>query len=83
MSEINWEKLPEKKRTEITEKLTRVAGQMRKIDYSGPASTNLVTKIKFLVVRMMQKNIGKTNPEYTDYKYWKANGWIDAERPWS
>ena len=82
MSEINWEKLPEKKRTGITEKLTRVAGQMRKIDYSGPASTNLVTKIKFLVVRMMQKNIGKTNPEYTDYKYWKANGWIGAERPW-
>ena len=24
----------------------------------------------------------KEDPEYTDYKYWKANGWLDKVRPW-
>ena len=24
----------------------------------------------------------KQDPEYTDYKYWKANGWLDKVRPW-
>jgi len=31
---------------------------------------------------MMQSGLGKQDPEYTDYKYWKANGWLDKERPW-
>ena len=24
----------------------------------------------------------KKDPEYTDYKYWKEQGWIDTVRPW-
>ena len=24
----------------------------------------------------------ENDPEYTDYKYWKSNGWIDDKRPW-
>jgi hypothetical protein len=31
---------------------------------------------------MLQTKLGKDNPEYTDYKYWKANGWIGKVRPW-
>ena len=31
---------------------------------------------------MLYDGLGKENPEYTDYTYWKANGWIGAERPW-
>ena len=23
-----------------------------------------------------------TIPEYTDYKYWKEQGWLDKKRPW-
>ena len=26
--------------------------------------------------------LSKENPEYTDFKYWKANGWLDKVRPW-
>lgn len=31
---------------------------------------------------MLQTGLGKDDPEYTDYKYWKSNGWIDKTRPW-
>ena len=55
---------------------------MRKIDYSRPAHANISTKLKFYMVRMMQTGLGKDNPEYTDYKYWKSNGWIENVRPW-
>ena len=82
MSEVRWDKIPERKKATITEKLVRVAEQMRKIDYSRPAHTGLITKMKFYAVRMLQKNLSKQNPEYTDYKYWKNNGWTGSARPW-
>lgn len=82
MSEIHWDKLPEKKRDEMTKKLNFMARKMLSIDYSKPAHTSPVTKIKFYIVRMIQTGLGKDNPEYTDYKYWKSNGWIDGVRPW-
>jgi hypothetical protein len=55
---------------------------MKSIDYSKPAHTSFATKCKFLAVRMLQTGLGKDNPEYTDFKYWKENGWIDNVRPW-
>ena len=82
MSEIHWDKLPEKKRDAMTKKLTSLARKMLKIDYSKPAHTGMITKIKFYMVRMLQTGLGKDNPEYTDFKYWKSNGWIDGVRPW-
>ena len=82
MSEINWDKIPEKKRSEMRAKLIRLAERMLKIDYSRPAHTNLIVKAKFMAVRMLQKDLGKKNPEYTDFKYWKANGWLGKTRPW-
>ena len=82
MGDIQWEKLSEKKRKTMTSKLESTAARMKKINYSKPAKTNLITKCKFYMVRMMQTGLGKENPEYTDYKYWKANGWIDKVRPW-
>jgi hypothetical protein len=82
MSEIHWDKIPEKKRDEMTKRLTNLARKMLSIDYSKPAHTGIVTKIKFYIVRKLQTGLGKDNPEYTDYKYWKANGWIDRIRPW-
>lgn len=53
---------------------------MLAINYSRPAHTSLITKFKFYAVRMLQTNPGKTDPEYTDYKYWKDNGWIEKAR---
>ena len=82
MSEINWDKLPEKKKAQLARGMAKAAGRFGAIDYSRKAHTNLATKAKFYAVRMMQKGLGKDNPEYTDYKYWKANGWLDKVRPW-
>ena len=82
MSEIHWDKLPEKKRAAMTKGMASMARKFSAIDYSKPAHTNLITKAKFYAVRMMQTGLGKDNPEYTDYKYWKANGWLGKARPW-
>ena len=82
MSEILWEKLPEKKKNQMEDKLVNTAEKIKQIDFSHPARTNLITKAKFYVVRMLQTSLGKSNPEYTDFKYWKSNGWIDNNRPW-
>ena len=82
MSEIHWDKLPEKKRAAMTKGMASMARKFSAIDYSKPAHTNLITKAKFYAVRMMQTGLGKQNPEYTDYKYWKANGWLGKARPW-
>ena len=82
MGDIVWDRLSDKKKQSITKKLTALANKMKRIDYSKPAKTNLATKAKFYAVRMLQTSLGKANPDYTDFKYWKAKGWIDKVRPW-
>ncbi len=82
MSEIDWDKIDDKKRSKMTSRLVSAANRMLKVDYSRPARTNLITKAKFMAVRMLQTSLGKDNPEYTDFKYWKENGWIGKVRPW-
>ncbi len=82
MSEIDWDKLPEKKRAGMTGKLVSLARKMASVDYSRPARTGIVARAKFYAVRMLQTDLGKANPEYTDFKYWRDNGWIGSARPW-
>ena len=82
MADIDWNKIPDKKKEAFQKKLTAVAKKMHSTDFTVPAHTGLMVKLKFYVVRMMQTGLGKQDPEYTDYKYWKANGWIDKVRPW-
>ncbi|MBO4887201.1 MAG: flavodoxin family protein [Firmicutes bacterium] len=82
MSEVHWDKIPDKKKAAMTGKLVKTAEQMRKTDFSRPARTGMITKMKFYAVRMLQKNLGKQDPEYTDYRYWKNNGWTGSARPW-
>ena len=82
MSEVRWEKIPDKKKAAMTKKLVKTAEKMRGTDFSGPARTGIITKLKFYAVRTMQKNLGKRDPEYTDYKYWRENGWTGSVRPW-
>ena len=36
----------------------------------------------YKIPRSVQKSLGKKNPEYTDFNYWKANGWLGKVRPW-
>ena len=82
MSNIDWNKIPEKRREKMMSKLVSTARKLKKTDLSKPARTGIVAKAKFYIVRMMQTGLGKQDPEYVDYKYWKQNGWIDKERPW-
>lgn len=82
MSDILWDKIPEKKRARFKSRLYREAGRAAGIDYSRPSRTNLSVKAKFHAIRLLQKSNGKKDPEYTDYKYWKQKGWLDGKRPW-
>lgn len=82
MSEIDWDKINEKKKNNMSSKLTDAANKFKNIDYNKRPHTNITTKIKFYMVRMLQTDLGKKNPEYTDFKYWKENGWLGKARPW-
>ena len=80
--EIVWEKLSKKKQAELTEKIRSLAQKFAYIDYTKPARTNLLVKVKFSICRMMQKSLHKENPEYLDSKYWAEQGWLGCVRPW-
>ena len=82
MSDIDWNKLEEKKKAFFQKKLSSAAAKMRAINYNKPAYTGLAVKVKFYAVRMLQTSLGKKNPEYTDYRYWNENGWLGKARPW-
>ena len=81
-TEIVWDRIPAKKQSAIIGKVQKTAKKLISVDFSTPARANLVVKAKFFAVRTLQKSLGKKDPEYTDYKYWKANGWLDDKRPW-
>lgn len=82
MADIDWNKIPDKKKAAFQKKLGSAAAKMRAIDYTRPAHTRFMVKAKFYVVRMLQTSLGKQDPEYTDFKYWNENGWIGKDRPW-
>ena len=82
MSDIVWEKLPQKKQAELAGKLQKLSRKFAHIDYTKPAHTNLITKFKFFFCRMMQKSIHRSDPEYLDGKYWAEQGWLDGGKPW-
>ncbi len=82
MSDIKWEKISAKKKRQMTAKIESAAKKAGRIDFTKPARTGLAARFKFYAVRMMQAGLGKQDPEYRDFKYWKANGWLGAERPW-
>ncbi len=82
MGDISWEKLSEKKRWSMEEKLKKTAVKYLETDYTKPARTKFTTKCKFRACRLLQKNLGKADPKYTDYKYWNEKGWTGRVRPW-
>ncbi|MCM1306717.1 MAG: flavodoxin family protein [Bacteroides sp.] len=59
MSDIVWDKLPESKRKKLAEKIDKLARRFAKIDYTRPAHTTFVTKIKFRLCRSIQKKVRK------------------------
>lgn len=82
MEDIAWDKLAEKKRAELTRRMKKLSQKFARMDYTKPARTNLITKIKFSVCRMMQKSLHQKDPDYLDGSYWAAQGWLDGRRPW-
>lgn len=82
MSDIVWEKLDEKKQTQLTKKVKRLAEKFARIDYTRPAHTSGITKFKFSFCRIMQKSLHKADPEYRDAGYWADQGWLAQKRPW-
>lgn len=82
MGDIVWDKLPEKKRVELTQGVKKLSRKFAHIDYRTPARTNLITKFRFLFCRMMQKALHKADSEYLDGKYWAQQEWLHSARPW-
>lgn len=82
MSDIVCEKLTERRRAFLTQKVKKTARKFARMDYVKPAHTNLITKIKFLLCRAIQKSLHKANPEYLDSRYWAEQGWLGRIRPW-
>lgn len=82
MGDVVWDKLSEQKQDELTRKIEKLSKKFARIDYTKPAHTNLIIKMKFTFCRVMQKSLHKANPEYLDGKYWAQQGWLDGIRPW-
>ena len=82
MGDISWDKLPQKRQVAISSSIEALSKRMLAIDYSKPARTSALVKGKFYAVRKMQAGLGKQDPEYNDYRYWKSNGWLNDKRPW-
>lgn len=82
MSDVIWDKLPEKKRKKLTKGINKLARKFAKINYSKAARTSLTTKIKFAFCRLIQKKVRKNGVGGLDNEYWINNGWLGSNRPW-
>lgn len=82
MSDIVWDRLSENRRRKLTKKISKLSEKFSKIDHAKPAHTNIMTKIKFEICRLIKKKLYKIDPEYTDVKYWQIRGWLGKKRPW-
>ncbi|MCH5162202.1 MAG: flavodoxin family protein [Clostridiales bacterium] len=82
MSDIVWDKLSEKKRKKLTDKINGLARRYAKINYAKPAHVKLMTKIKFMFCRLIQKKVRKSGAAGLDNEYWDNNGWLGKSRPW-
>ncbi len=74
--DIVWERLPEKRRRKLTSGICRLSHAYAEKDYTRPARTGLMTQIRFMFTRRLQKNLRKRGLETLDGKYWEQNGWL-------
>lgn len=82
MGNIVWDKLSKKKQAGLTRGVKKLSRKFARIDYTRPAHTNLITKMKFSFCRAMQKSLHKADPEYLDGKYWAEQGWLEKNQPY-
>ncbi len=81
-SRIFWDKIPEKRRAELTKKIKKISSEYAAIDYSKPARPGISAKAKFYICRMIQKKMIKSGRTSIDSSYWSEKGWLGAVRPW-
>lgn len=74
LGNIFWDQLPEKKRDSLTRNVQKLARRFAHMDYTRPAPTNLITKVKFFFCRKLQPSLHGADPEYLDGKYWAERG---------
>lgn len=81
LGNIFWDQRPEKKRDSLTRNVQKLARRFAHMDYTRPALTNLITKVKFSFCRKLQPSLHGADPEYLDGKYWAERGWLGSARP--
>ena len=82
MQDIFWDNLSVKRRKKLINKINRLARKFSNINYTKPAHTKLITKIKFLLCRFIQKQVRKSGGGSLDCQYWEEHGWLGKKRPW-
>ena len=73
---ISWDKVSDKKKVVINEKIDSLAQTIKR--HEGKVHPSLKSRVIFSVMRMTQKK--GWNP--VDASYWKEKGWMDKKRPW-
>lgn len=82
MGDIVWERLGEKKRSQLTRGILRLSEKLSRINYKKPPRVHAATKIKFFFCRRMQQTLHRNDPKYLDGRYWADQGWLGRARPW-
>lgn len=82
MNDIIWDNISEKRRKKLIKNMNKLSRQYVKINYKKPAHPKLITKIKFNVCRLIQKQVRKNGNAGIDNEYWYDNGWLGKSRPW-
>lgn len=74
---INWEMVPENKKTKIEKDMKKLAG---KLSCNKKVRVGLKMRIYFcMFVNMQKANWGAS---ISEKEYWKEKGWLDGKRPW-
>ena len=62
--------------------INKFATKLLKVNYDKDPKVSLMTKVKFAIMRMMQRKTVKQTPDALDFKYWKNKGWLNKTKPW-
>jgi multimeric flavodoxin WrbA len=74
----SFETLSHKKIAKIDDKCNKIASKVKKVDKRGRYHTPLKSKLTFMLSGKLHSKMGFE----TDISYWKANGWLNKNRPW-
>ena len=82
MGDIFWDRITEKRKRKLTDKIKKMSEKYACMDYTKPARSGIIVKIKFCICRMIRKSVYKKYPEDLDTNYWSERGWLEKARPW-